>query len=321
MSELSKNNTANDYKDCTVLICSCDAYSDLWDPFFRLFKAYWPDCPYRIVLNTECGKYEIEGLQIECLQLYKKGSNVPYGKRMLKHIDHIETPFVLVILEDFFFLDRVKTDAVRRVITYLKNNTKIAMFKLSPNLDPMNTKDDRYPEYEKRPRYGHYRHSLQIAIWRTEYFKKTWRVNESPWDWEVWGTYRSINDGWDYYCLKENASPPIDYDYNFYRGGSLNVYRGKWTHGKYEEIFKKNGIIVDFEKRGWYSNEQMVGIDDSFIVKEKRKLHSAGMKMYIRIMWWRIRKYIKWRKGQPINATYMDYLRGEHKEVIKIIKF
>ncbi len=39
--------------EVTVLINSCDAYSDLWEPFFKLFSIYWPDCPYEIVLNTE----------------------------------------------------------------------------------------------------------------------------------------------------------------------------------------------------------------------------------------------------------------------------
>ena len=38
---------------CAVVVCSCDKYSDLWDPYFELFKKFWADCPYPVFLNTE----------------------------------------------------------------------------------------------------------------------------------------------------------------------------------------------------------------------------------------------------------------------------
>ena len=38
---------------CAVLVTSCDSYSDIWDPFFKLMDAYWQDIPYKVYLNTE----------------------------------------------------------------------------------------------------------------------------------------------------------------------------------------------------------------------------------------------------------------------------
>lgn len=311
----------DDRDKCTILVCSCDAYDDLWDPFFKLFKIYWSDCPYRIILNAESKVYKMDGINVECMHFYKSGEDVPYGERLLKHLAQINTPYVLVILDDFFFQREVNTEDIRKVISYLDDNSEIAMFKLSPNRDSMNIKDDRFPEYERRPRYGEYRHSLQIAVWRTDYFMKTWKKKESPWDWEIWGTYRSIDDGWEYYCLREDSRPPIDYGYDFDKGGSLNVYRGKWTHDSYEKIFEKNGIEVDFDKRGWYKDEKIHGADDSFINKEIRRLRSAGIKMYLKIFAWRICKYVDWKRKKPVNKTYMDYLRNKDKEYISSIKF
>lgn len=34
--------------DVTVLVNSCDAYEDLWFPYFEFFRLNWPDCPYKL---------------------------------------------------------------------------------------------------------------------------------------------------------------------------------------------------------------------------------------------------------------------------------
>ena len=37
----------------TLLVNSCDAYADLWQPFFTLLKRYFVPLPAEILLNTE----------------------------------------------------------------------------------------------------------------------------------------------------------------------------------------------------------------------------------------------------------------------------
>lgn len=45
--------------DVAVVVASCDAYADLWEPFFRLFRRYWPDCPYPVYLGSNFRTYRI----------------------------------------------------------------------------------------------------------------------------------------------------------------------------------------------------------------------------------------------------------------------
>ena len=45
MSELEKN--------CTLLVNTCDSYSDSWDGFFKLLRIQWANIKMPIVLNTE----------------------------------------------------------------------------------------------------------------------------------------------------------------------------------------------------------------------------------------------------------------------------
>ena len=51
-------------KDVTMIFCTCDAYADLWENFFILFKKYWPDFDGEIIFNTESKSYSNEGLNI-----------------------------------------------------------------------------------------------------------------------------------------------------------------------------------------------------------------------------------------------------------------
>ena len=50
---------------CTIVVSSCDKYEDLWEPFFSILKANWPELDYQIVLNTETKKYKYPGLEIK----------------------------------------------------------------------------------------------------------------------------------------------------------------------------------------------------------------------------------------------------------------
>ena len=40
-------------ESCTVLVASCDKYADLLGPFSALWRKFWPDCPFEVVLVTE----------------------------------------------------------------------------------------------------------------------------------------------------------------------------------------------------------------------------------------------------------------------------
>ena len=45
----------------SVLIYSCDKYSDVWEPFFTLFFRYW-ECPYRVYISSETKKCRVPGV-------------------------------------------------------------------------------------------------------------------------------------------------------------------------------------------------------------------------------------------------------------------
>lgn len=299
-------------QDCTILICSCDSYADCWEPFFKLFKKYWANCPYQIILNTESAKFEYNGLDIICLQKFS-GKVVPYGERMITHIQEIKTPFTLVMMDDFFIRDNVDEKKIQQVIEWLRNDRRAVVFSFQAIKDEMNAPSEKYNNFTKRPIVGEYKYNFQAAVWKTDYLLKSWKKHETPWEWETIANFRSFVDKYDFYCLVDDRDTPINYGFS---NSGMGIYRGKWVKESVVDLFRDNEINMDFSKRGFYqlSDKNVVRMKkDSIFLDEIRILKSSGITSYGKRMLWRIGRQIRKHLGLPTSKDWIDYKRKQEK--------
>lgn len=201
---------------CTIIVNSCDNYEDTWYPFFKIFKAEWPDCRFPIILNTETKSYSYGNLPITCLQLYENTTSPAWSKRLLDTLNLIDSKYVLFLIDDFFITDRVDSQEIDFVIEQMKKDSSIGVCYISP-MNPIHTKDDKridfgghkgYSErakiankwtfirdfakpYEKKDLRGLNLVNAQAAIWERSFLIETLHPKESPWDWECFGTIRA----------------------------------------------------------------------------------------------------------------------------------
>lgn len=301
-----------DRNDITILVNSCDAYEDIWDPFFRLFRVYWEDCPYEIVLNTESKKYELEGINIQCLQLYSENKKVPYGKRILEHLKYVKTKYVLILIDDFFLNDYVDNNEIEKCRTWMEDNQNIAAFFFAPVKDQGNIVSEKYKGYEKRPKVGVYKVSFQAALWRTTDFIESWKKHENPWEWEKQATFRSFFNNKEYYVRSKDAPNPIDYGAKY--GEAWNVVAGLWCVESVDENFRKNGIDVDYEKRGILRcpiSELPRDNKKKTIRDEISKIRSIGGYRYLCENLWRSIRGAKKIFGiKNLEKDYYEHLRN-----------
>lgn len=242
-------NDREDYKDglCTVLVSSCDAYDDLWHPFFTILKEQWPELgSYNIVLNTESKSFGCEGLHIKCFQLYSGGRKIPWGKRLIETLERIDSKYIIFLLDDFFLTDRVEQSVIDRCVDYLERNDNISVFQLHPTSDKKGTKSEAYPGFELRSKDGKWRLNTQAAIWRREKLTSYVRPHESAWDWEIYGNERSRRYTEDFYVLSEDEKSVFSYEAAW--GGA--IHRGKWTPYAVA-LCKEYGINMNFGIRGY----------------------------------------------------------------------
>ena len=166
--------------DCTILVCSCDKYADLLEPFAVLWRKYWPDCPFETVLVTET-KPDQE-LCFSRVVACGKGGN--WCSRLVEALETVETPYILMLCDDYFLASPVDTEDVLRRLGQAKDYDA-ANLRLIPN--PVPGVRNSIPaegglfEYRKNTAYCI---ATQAGIWNREFLLGLARGKSSIWEFE-----------------------------------------------------------------------------------------------------------------------------------------
>lgn len=227
---------------CPIFISSADSYSDIWPVFFKLFKMYWPDYDGVIYLNTENKDFYYEGLNIICT---KVGKNKTFGVTFRAGLDKINSPYVMLMMIDYFFMGEVSSDKLELYYKYF----------LKEKLDTLCLVYQNYREYKSMesddllevlpPSKDMF--SYQIAYWKTETLYNMALPLEDPWLSEWYGTKRANIMMIKMACVKSGKNP-----ISYLIVGAL--HQAKWVE-EMVVFLKANNISVDFNKRGYYREE------------------------------------------------------------------
>ncbi|MCP4345827.1 MAG: hypothetical protein GY795_09910 [Desulfobacterales bacterium] len=221
----------NNYTDTSVLVVSCDKYSDMWKPFFTLFRRYWPDNPLKVYLGSNHLVYNDSDVTT-----LLAGEDKSWSHGLLKMIEQVETPYVILMLEDFFLQETVDTDSVIKCINTLKNLDG-HMLRLIPRPGPdKGVADHPFLGYIKPD--ASFRVSTQGTLWRKSALLSLIREGESAWEFELNSTERSRNQKNGYYCVWK---PVLTYKHHV-------VERGKWFRSEARK-FGAMDIGCDFSRR------------------------------------------------------------------------
>lgn len=291
----------------TILINSCDVYEDAWYPFFTLWKKYWPECKYPIILNTESKKYYDKQLSVNSFQLYLEEKIPSYGERLLEHLKLIDSKYILMMLDDFFLRDYVDETKIEKCIEWMDENEDIAVFSFANVKDELNQKDFKYPGYEKRPRVGEYKLNFQAAIWNKEKLMNYVRSHETPWEFETIGSIRTFNSTDLFYVISNENDSPIKYGKK--PGLTWGIVRGKWVLEDVKDLFESNGIKIDYSQRGEFKKEDLSNFNKQNKKNELRILESLGIILYLKIFIWRCFRILRKMVHLPVAQDYIEYLR------------
>ena len=234
--------------DVTILVNSCDKYEDAWEPFFRLLKIQWPDCPYEIVLSTETKTYECDFFNVKTINCDK---NLSWSSRLKYTLNQIDTEFVLFFLEDFFLLEPVQTDILNVALAKLKAINNICVFEF-PSVEPNYHKSSN--SNNKKcfclvDRYKPYRTKVMISLWRKSDFQKLLFENENPWQCEKETSIRSMAYNKKVFKQEYHYSIPAFY-YHINPKCGFGITGGKWLN-KNKQFFESMGInTVNYKRLG-----------------------------------------------------------------------
>lgn len=208
---------------------SCDAYRDLWTPFFTLFWRYWPDCPFPVYLGSNHAQFPHPRVTT-----LNAGTHC-WSAELKAHLSQIDAQYVLLLLEDFFFTCTIDTGDIVDLLRTLHglHGTVLRLYPL-PGPDQPLASDESVGQISQ---FASFRVSTQAAIWKKSGLAELLPDNETPWDFEVEGTIRSQAHPDGFYATYDTVMPYEQV-----------VERGQWFRSS-ADYFKHQQIGCDFSAR------------------------------------------------------------------------
>ena len=253
----------------SVLVSSCDSYSDLWDPFFLCIERFSKgNVPYPFYLNTEHARYEYNGNVTLTVINQLSEKQISWSKRMLDALKRIPEQYVFLLLDDFYACDTICWDKFEEILDKMDGDPNIASVQMYGtrvrNKSPENYEVSDSIKYRVMEPKGWKTHFVP-TIWRKDVLMRWLRPWETIWAFESCGSARARR--WHYpedVLVIDN--PPI-YDYLWIKDCSA-VINGKWLgEPELSEFFEKNEIPVDYSKRGKLTYEEYKAITMKEVVK------------------------------------------------------
>jgi hypothetical protein len=218
----------------TVLVTSCDEYSDLWVPFLLLFKRYWPDCPYDVVLVTESPVAAPE--QYGADRIIACGKGVRWGERMMTALQQIQTPYILLLCDDYFLCDQVDTAKIEKIVD-LAEKHRSGTFLMVPVAETHPAFSESEGLFEVKKGRG-YCITTQASVWDIRFLKQLANGCQNIWDFERLGSFKCVELDQPILGTLKRLFPFEDV-----------VHKGRWElHGI--RLCERNDIEIDFSRRG-----------------------------------------------------------------------
>lgn len=169
-----------------ILVISCDKYSDVWDPFFKLFFKFWSDCPYKIYLGTNSLSYDDP--RVNMIHI---GEGKAWADDFRNMLEFIEEKYVLTFLDDYLIVKKVNSKIVKYALEVTEKE-QIDCCKLwtrPRGSIPFAGYNDLF-EIQAKDKYCV---NAAAAIWTKELLKILLKPGFSAWDFEL-GNSRHINE-------------------------------------------------------------------------------------------------------------------------------
>lgn len=234
--------------DCTILVTSCDAYRDVERPFLALFRRYWPDCPFELVVNGETAAEPGFDRAVLC------GKGKSWSEMLVEALDQITTPYVILLMNDYYLCDTVDTETVLGFVAAAKSERALSvrMVPEPAGAGPVRTVGNvRLQEFPKNTAYAV---SCKATVWDRAFLRALAAKTKSAWEFERRGSFLFescetrpllvsptrafpfldvVHKGyWEPYGVALLAREKVDYDFSRRGRAPLTLRLKEWIKGK-----------------------------------------------------------------------------------------
>lgn len=165
----------------SLVIHSCEKFSDLWDAHFQLLNQNWADRNIATYLVTDSPTDK----QYDDVIVISAGKGKEITERITAALPQIDTEYVLVTLDDYFPIYPIDSAKIERVVSIMEEESLdyVRLF-----LRPKYKRGDRWDKYDGFYHIDtarNYSVNLYVGIWRKSFIEKTIREPMNAWNYEV----------------------------------------------------------------------------------------------------------------------------------------
>lgn len=167
----------------SLVVVSCDAYSDMWPAFCAALMRYWPDCPFPsfLVTNEKTAPNGFSTLSV--------GTDTSWSSNLQRALLSVRSEYVLLCTEDLLLTETVSTaeivETVELAIEQRLDTLQLVNFEWI-----WSRRGQAQSRYSAVPLGATYRASTVFTIWRSETLLKLLRPGENAWQFEYFGSDR-----------------------------------------------------------------------------------------------------------------------------------
>lgn len=223
-----------------IIIPSHHTYADAWEPFIELFRRFWPNCKFPVILITD---------KIPDGQKTNRWDNVVTlgadGGWCLNIVNALgmsgirDESHYLMMQEDFFLNSEVDAVYVDAALDFFNTDSKTGCFRLYPCPGPDYPVDDSFGIIDQ---IAAYKCSCQAAIWKRELLLSLLKECDTPASFEIHGTRLAHTMSDKFVSARRTRLPWV----MTYFCSAIN--RGKWNPQAIEWC-TKHGISIDTSRR------------------------------------------------------------------------
>ena len=252
------------YNDVSVLVVGYDGYIDVWNHFFDLMNKYWPDRPKTYLATSELVPI------YDNVEVVPAGKNTEWSKRAMAALNKINTPYTILMLEDFFISDYVDNKKVKSCLDLVKKDD-IKFYQILVQLVKQTWEKGKAYKGDRHihviPKDKKYGINLQAAIWQTQFLKeKIGTENYNAWQFEMNQLGNEIyNEKKIEYLIDDRNILNITH----------TIVQSKYLRGAVRKM-EKIGHPIDLNER------EVLGKKDDFKYNLKLFMYSVTPKMLVK---------------------------------------
>lgn len=169
-------NDSLSHHEITIVISSCDHFSDCWDVLSVSLKQFWPDCPFKRYLITNR-----QNSNSDQFQAFRTEDDRGWASNLKMVLERLNSEFILYLQEDYWLNRPVDTKAIEKHLNFCRTYGYDYLRLTFPEYDRGRSDADGYCVIPTGIRY---RLCLQAALWRRSKLLEILVEGWSGWDFE-----------------------------------------------------------------------------------------------------------------------------------------